>query len=132
MGKAVKEGKPFYLNISHYAVHQPFEADERFIDRYKDSGKGKDTEVFATLIEGLDKSLGDLVQKLEELGVTENTLILFVGDNDSSSPLGGAADKALSAPLRGKKGAEHEGGVRVPFIATWAKPDSKNRNQKRY
>ena len=132
MEKAVKQGKPFYLNMSHYAVHQPFEADNRYLDKYKNSGKGGQAEAFATLVEGMDKSLGDLLDKLEELGIAENTLILFLGDNGGDAPLGGPADYGSSAPLRGKKGSEYEGGVRVPFIAAWAKPDSKNRFQKKY
>ena len=132
MGKAIKEGKPFYLNMSHYAVHQPFEADKRYIDRYKGSKRGGQAEAFATLVEGMDKSLGDLMEKLEELGVAENTLILFLGDNGGDAPLGGAADYGSSAPLRGKKGSEYEGGVRVPFIAAWAKLDKNNKFQKEY
>lgn len=132
MEKSIKEGKPFYLNMSHYAVHQPFEADKRYLDHYKNSGKGGQAEAFATLVEGMDKSLGDLMQKLEELGVAENTLILFLGDNGGDAPLGGPADYGSSAPLRGKKGSEYEGGVRVPFIAAWAKPDAKNKFQKKY
>ena len=130
--KAVKEGKPFYLNMSHYAVHQPFEADKLYLDRYKDSGKGLMAEAFATLVEGMDKSLGDLMDKLEELGAAENTLILFLGDNGGDAPLGGPADYGSSAPLRGKKGSEYEGGVRVPFIASWAKTDTNNKFQKKY
>ena len=130
--KAVKEGKPFYLNMSHYAVHQPFEADKRYLDRYKNSGKGHMAEAFATLVEGMDKSLGDLINKLEELGIAESTLILFLGDNGGDAPLGGPADYGSSAPLRGKKGSEYEGGVRVPFIASWAKPDTNNKFQKKY
>ncbi|MBQ8521461.1 MAG: sulfatase [Bacteroides sp.] len=130
--KAVEEGKPFYLNMAHYAVHNPFEADKRFINRYKGSGKGDKAEAFATLIEGMDKSLGDLMDHLEEIGVAENTLILFLGDNGGDAPLGGPADYGSSAPLRGKKGSEYEGGVRVPFIAAWAKNNPENKFQKRY
>ena len=130
--KAVKEGQPFYLNMSHYAVHQPFEADKRYWDKYKNSGKGHLAEAFATLVEGMDKSLGNLMEKLEELSIAENTLILFLGDNGGDAPLGGPADYGSSAPLRGKKGSEYEGGVRVPFIAAWAKPDSNNKFQKKY
>jgi len=132
MEKAVMEGKPFYLNMSHYAVHQPFESDKRYRDRYKNSGKGSQAEAFAALVEGMDKSLGDLMEKLEELGIAENTLILFLGDNGGDAPLGGAADYGSSAPLRGKKGSEYEGGVRVPFIASWAKPNPRNKFQKKY
>ena len=130
--KTLEEGKPFYLNLAHYAVHHPFEVDPRFIEKYQNSGKGERAEAFATLIEGMDKSLGDLMDKLEELGVAENTLIIFLGDNGGDAPLGGPADYGSSAPLRGKKGSEYEGGVRVPFIAAWAKPDPDNKFQKKY
>lgn len=132
IAKAVAEKRPFYLNMAHYAVHTPFEADERFIGHYTDSDKSKQARAFATLIEGMDKSLGDLMNQLEALGVAENTLILFLGDNGGDAPLGGAADYGSSAPLRGKKGSEFEGGVRVPFIASWARPDATNPAQKRF
>ncbi len=132
IGKAVKDKQPFYLNMAHYAVHSPFETDERFIGNYPKGVKNDQARAFATLIEGMDKSLGDLMDKLEELGVAENTLIIFMGDNGGDAPLGGADEYGSSAPLRGKKGAEYEGGVRVPFIAGWAKPDVNNVFQKRY
>jgi arylsulfatase A-like enzyme len=59
-------------------------------------------------------------------GVAENTLILFVGDNGSDAPLGDTYGYFSSAPLRGKKGTCYEGGLRVPFIAGWAKPGKTN------
>lgn len=130
--KCVKSGVPFYLNMAHYAVHAPFETDERFIGHYPIGEKNDQARAFATLIEGMDKSLGDLMQKLEDLGVAENTLIIFLGDNGGDAPLGGAADYGSSAPLKGKKGSEYEGGVRVPFIAAWAKPDKSNKFQQAY
>ena len=132
MEKAVKEGKPFYLNMAHYAVHAPFQKDPRFIARYNDPSKGKDAAAFATLIEGMDKSLGDIMDKLQDLGVAENTMIIFLGDNGGDAPLGGPGEHACCAPLRGKKGAEYEGGMRVPFIMSWARPDKRNKFQKRY
>lgn len=124
--KAVKEKKPFFLYLSHYAVHTPFEADKRFIGNYTASDKSKQAKAFATLIEGMDKSLGDVMDHLEELGIAENTLILFVGDNGSTAPMGDEKGYSSSAPLRGMKGTEYEGGVRVPFIACWGKPDGRN------
>lgn len=131
IAKAVAEKRPFYLNMAHYAVHAPFETDKRFIGHYTDPAKNQQARAFATLIEGMDKSLGDLMDELERLGVAENTLILFLGDNGGDAPLGGPADYGSSAPLKGKKGSEFEGGMRVPFIASWAHPDSKNKFQKR-
>ena len=129
VAETVKNDEPFYLYFSHYAVHAPFESDPRFADHYKDSGKPKNAQAFATLIEGMDKSLGDMLDQFEQLGIAENTLVFFLGDNGSDAPLGHQHQVACAAPLRGKKGAHYEGGMRVPFIAAWAKPDPKNRFQ---
>ncbi|MFT5131077.1 MAG: arylsulfatase A-like enzyme, partial [Rhodothermales bacterium] len=98
---------------------------------YADSGKPKNAQAFATLIEGMDKSLGDMLDHLVSLGIAEDTLIVFLGDNGSDAPLGHQHEVACAAPLRGKKGAHYEGGMRVPFIAAWAKPNAKNAHQQR-
>lgn len=129
--QCVKDDQPFYLYFAHYAVHAPFEADPRFTDHYKDSGKPAAAQAFATLIEGMDKSLGDMLDEFENLGIAENTLIFFLGDNGSDAPLGDQHVVACAAPLRGKKGAHYEGGMRVPFIAAWAKPNPENEFQKK-
>jgi arylsulfatase A-like enzyme len=128
---AVKADKPFFLYFPQYAVHAPFNSDPRFAEHYKDSGKPANAQAFATLIEGMDKSLGEVLDHLDKLGVAENTLILFLGDNGSDAPLGHEHAVACAAPLRGKKGSHYEGGVRVPFIAAWAKPDANSAFQKR-
>ncbi len=131
MDAAVKEGKPFYLNFAQYAVHAPFNSDPRFADHYKDSGKSPQAQAFATLIEGMDKSLGDIMDHLDALGIAENTVIFFLGDNGTDAPLGNEHAVACAAPLRGKKGAHYEGGMRVPFIAAWGKAAEGNANQAR-
>ncbi len=128
---AVKADKPFFLYFAHYAVHAPFNSDPRFAAHYANSGKPANAQAFATLVEGMDKSLGDVLNHLENLGVAENTLIFFLGDNGSDAPLGHQHAVACAAPLRGKKGSHYEGGVRVPFIAAWAKPSAGNAFQKR-
>jgi arylsulfatase A-like enzyme len=128
---AVRAEKPFFLYFAHYAVHAPFQSDPRFAEHYRDSGKPEPAQAFATLIEGMDKSLGDVLDQLDDLGVAENTLIFFLGDNGSDAPLGHQHEVACAAPLRGKKGAHYEGGMRVPLIAAWAKADTANPYQKR-
>ena len=124
--QSLQKEAPFFLYMSHYAAHSPFQTDPRFGDNYKNSGKSRPANSFATLIEGIDKSLGDLMDHLAAKGVAENTLILLVGDNGSDAPLGDTYGYFSSAPLRGKKGTCYEGGLRVPFIAGWAKPGKAN------
>ena len=131
IAKAVEAEEPFFLFMSHYAVHSPFNSDPRFAPNYAGSNKPKQAQAYATLVEGIDKSLGDIMDQLETLGVAEDTLIFFLGDNGSDSPLGDAHSIVSSAPLRGKKATHHEGGMRVPFIAAWAKPDAANIEQQR-
>jgi arylsulfatase A-like enzyme len=128
---AVKAEKPFFLYFAQYAVHAPFDSDPRFAANYKDSGKPANAQAFATLIEGMDKSLGDVLDHLDTLGIADNTLVFFLGDNGSDAPLGHEHEVACAAPLRGKKGSHYEGGMRVPFIAAWAKPNAEAANQKR-
>ncbi len=128
---AVDSGKPFFLYFPQYAVHAPFNSDPRFEAHYKDSGKSTQAQAFATLVEGMDKSLGDVLDHLETIGAAENTLVIFLGDNGSDAPLGDQHIVACAAPLRGKKGAHYEGGMRVPFIASWAKGSANNSLQQK-
>lgn len=129
--KAVKDEVPFFLYMAHYAVHSPFESDPRFAKNYEDSPFSPTWRAFATLIEGMDKSLGDLLDKFQDLEIAKNTLVIFLGDNGTDAPLGGAHTVACATPLRGKKGAHYEGGMRVPFIASWVAPDPDNPWQKK-
>lgn len=116
---AVRSERPFFLYFAQYGVHAPFNSDPRFADHYRESGKPAAAQSFATLVEGVDKSLGDVWSNLERLGVAQNTMIIFLGDNGSDAPLGDAHSVGSAAPLRGKKGSHYEGGMRVPFVAAW-------------
>ncbi|MDZ8117050.1 sulfatase [Pontiella agarivorans] len=129
--QSVEAEKPFFLYMAHYALHSPFDADPRFIDNYADSDKPERARKFAALVEGMDKSLNDILDELVTLGVAEDTLVIFLGDNGTDAPLGEDHAIACSAPLRGKKATRYEGGIRVPFIAAWAKPNAGNGNQQK-
>ncbi len=120
--QAVEDDQPFFAYMSHYAVHAPFNPDPRFIEHYRDTNKSRKARAFATMIEGIDKSLGDILAHIERLGVAENTLVIFLGDNGSDAPLGDTHGYTSSAPLRGKKATHYEGGMRVPFVVAWAAP----------
>ena len=131
IGDAVEKKKPFFAYMAYYAVHAPFMANPEFAENYEDAKVSKQAKAFATMIESMDKSVGEILAELDTLGVADNTLVLFLGDNGSDAPLGGVHAVASSAPLRGKKGTHYEGGMRVPFIAAWAKADRSKPAQKK-
>lgn len=112
---ALTKDKPFFLYMSHYAVHAPFGKDKRYYQKYIDKGLSDKEAQFAGLIEGMDKSLGDLMQHLEAKGIMDNTIIIFMSDN------GGYAvqrDRA-NAPATLGKGSLFEGGIREPMLVYW-------------
>ncbi len=111
--KAVADKQPFYLYMAHYAVHAPWEKDDRFYQRYVDAGLKPFEATLASMIEGMDKSLGDLMATLDCLGVADNTIILFMSDNGSPSQC------PPNLPLRGHKLTPYEGGIREPMIVKW-------------
>ena len=117
--RAVDDGVPFFAYMSHYAVHVPWINDNRFTANYP--GLSGQELAFATVIEGMDKSLGDIIAKLQQLGVAEDTLVIFYSDNGSD--LRNGIEESV---LRGYKGTCWEGGVRVPLIVGWAKIDAAN------
>ncbi len=129
---AVRDEKSFFLYLSHYAVHAPFQSDQRFASDFAASDKSEKAQAYATLVKGIDKSLGDIVNHIKDLGIGENTILLFLGDNGSDAPLPDLEGYHSSAPLKGKKGHHWEGGMRVPFIASWVTPTDNSIVQGRF
>ena len=130
----VAAGQPFFLYLSHYAIHVPYDEDRRFSPAYRTpDGRGRydaqldaplsEAEVRrAALVEGMDKSLGDVLAFLDARpDVARRTVIVFVSDNGGHaiSPRQGRHDRDPNAPARGGKGSAHLGGVRVPMIVAW-------------
>ena len=111
--KAACESKSFYLYMSHYAIHAPWEKDERFYDKYKKAGLSDFNASYASMIESMDKSLGDIMANLRRLKIDSNTVIVFMSDN------GAPKQAARNKPLRGHKLTPYEGGIRVPMIVKW-------------
>jgi arylsulfatase A-like enzyme len=120
--------QPFFLHLAHYAVHVPIMADKRFFQKYLNNGLDSIEAAYATLIEGMDKSLGDVMQYLKKKGVERNTIIIFMSDNGGlSNPgsRGGVRAYTHNLPLKAGKGSVYEGGIREPMIVKWpgvAKP----------
>jgi arylsulfatase A-like enzyme len=130
--QSIAIGQPFFLNLCHYAVHAPFQSDPKFAADYETSGRSPQAQAFATLVAGVDRSVGELLEHLKKRGIAENTLVVFLGDNGSDAPLGGPHEVACSAPLRGKKGSHYEGGMRAPLLVAWAEPSETNLRQQQF
>ena len=119
--------EPFFLYLAHYAVHTPIQAKEEMIAKYetKDTVGCHNHPTYAAMVESVDESVGRVMKKLEDLGVADNTVVIFMSDNGGLSTSEG--HPTSNVPLRAGKGWLYEGGIREPMIIKWpgaAKPGS--------
>jgi arylsulfatase A-like enzyme len=111
---------PFFLYLSHYAVHTRLVGKPKLVQKYSqkpDAGKGpkapRNNVHLAAQLETIDEGVGMIMEKLEQLHLAENTIIIFASDN------GGESRVTSNAPLRDGKSTLYEGGIRVPLILSW-------------
>ena len=112
---------PFYLDLSHYGVHTPIQPDKRFYQKFIDMGYEEGAARYASMVESVDKSLGDVLDFLEKKGIADNTIVILYSDNGGHSidtRKGGVAHH-VNEPLREGKGSCYEGGCRVPMLVYW-------------
>jgi len=128
--ESVKEDKPFFLYMAHYAVHAPIMGDKRYEQKYLDAGLEPVEAKYASLIEGMDKSLGDIMKYVDKQGMSDNTIIIFMSDNGGlSAHARGGERHSHNYPLSSGKGSIHEGGIREPMLVKWpgtVKPQTVN------
>jgi arylsulfatase A-like enzyme len=115
MQNSVAQQQPFFAFMSHHAIHTDWEARKETLEYFQNKAKTqeeKDLALYAACTKDLDTGVGMLLDALEELGIADNTLVVFTSDN-------GGHIASLQEPLRGNKGAYYEGGIREPFIVRW-------------
>ncbi|SKB01101.1 Arylsulfatase A [Prosthecobacter debontii] len=127
--------KPFFAFFSFYSVHTPLQSRPDLEKKYEEKrnrlglkaewGKEDTREVrlvqelpvYAGMVEAMDLAVGKVLAKLDELGLAENTLVIFTSDNGGLSTSEGSPTSNL--PLRGGKGWMYEGGIREPLVIRW-------------
>ena len=134
---------PFFVYLSTNAPHGPFLVDESYSEPYAEMGVPSPMDKFYGMIENIDDNMGRLAGKLDELGIADNTLLVFMTDNGTAAGVTnthptqrvGSTNKQLlsraeeeeadgawqgfNAGMRGRKGSEYDGGHRVPFFVRW-------------
>jgi len=106
---------PFFLYMTYYTVHTPLQGKKELIEKYQNKTPSihHKNETYAAMIEAMDSNVGRLIDTLEKLNLSDNTIIIFTSDN------GGLQNVSGQYPLKYGKGAYYEGGTRVPLIIRW-------------
>ena len=115
--KAHKDRR-FLLYLSHYAVHTPIQPKLTLLEKYQSlkDEMGQDNAAYATMVQSVDDSLGRIMAALNELELSDDTMIVFTSDNGGLDRNGSPTE---NAPLKSGKGFAPEGGIRVPWIIRW-------------
>lgn len=122
LDKSKKYNQPWFLYMSHFAVHIPIDRDVRFYQKHLDRGLSPKEAAYVSLVEGMDKSLGDLLDWLDANDEADNTIVIFMSDNGglaSEPEWRDGASHTQNSPLRSGKGSLLEGGIREPMIIRW-------------
>lgn len=102
----------FFCYIPYNAPHSPWQAPDKYYDKYKAKGLDNKTACAYGMCENIDDNVGRLFKKLEELKLTQKTMVLFLTDNGPNSD-------RYNGKMKGRKGSSHEGGIRAPLFVKW-------------
>ena len=127
---ADNKNNPFFLYVAYNAPHAPLQAPKEAIQRYSHI-KEKKRRIYAAMVDVMDRGIGEIVTAVQSNGLSDNTLIFFLSDNGGPQPkkhIPWSWNGSSNKPFRGGKGNFYDGGIHVPFIASWPdkiKPGSK-------
>ena len=127
-----REGQPFFAFLSFYSVHGPIQTTQTLWEKYRDKAldqpsptnrflidrtlpvrQTQDNPIYAGMMETMDTAVGNVLNTIEELGLADNTIVVFTSDNGGVTS--GDSYSTASLPFRGGKGRQWEGGIRVPY-----------------
>lgn len=114
--------KPFFLHMSYHNPHTPIEGKPELVAYYKKKikeGMTHQNARYAAMVHTLDEDIGRLLAKVDELGIADNTMVVFYSDNGGFDQVRDDEQVTNNAPLRSGKGSAYEGGIRVPLIVRW-------------
>lgn len=113
--KNAKQNKPFFVYLSTNTPHDPLNVGREYSEPYRQRGLGPQEAEYYGTITNIDYNVGRLMSKLKEMGLDEDTIVVFLTDNGAS----GGGTRHWSLKLRGKKASVYEGGIRVPCVFRW-------------
>ncbi len=108
-----KKDKPFFCYIPYNAPHTPYQVPDNYFDRFAKMGYDIQTATLYGMIENLDDNIGRILKTMSEIGIDDNTILVFITDNGPNTAL------RYNAGMKGHKGQVDEGGERVPFFISW-------------
>ena len=111
------QGRRFFLQLSHYAVHAPLMGKPELIEQAgeRPGANGQSNAIYAAMLKSVDESVGRIINKLAELRLADQTAVIFTSDNGGAVHFG-KPPPTSNAPLRNGKGSAYEGGLRVPLL----------------
>ena len=104
--------KSFFCYVAYNVPHSPFQVPEKYFLKYKEKGLNDELSTIYGMVENMDENIDKLLNKLEQLKIRDNTIVIFLSDN-------GPNTYRYNGNMKGKKGSVDEGGVRVPFYISW-------------